>query len=85
MLKELDFRIEAQYAARFRQQFIDDPKIKVPAVVRELSTTKILCLDYLPGIKINDQSRLKRNGINPSDIAELGAATYLKQLIELTS
>lgn len=53
LLRELDFRIEAQYAARFRQQFLDDPKIRVPAVVWELSTRRVLCLDYLPGIKVN--------------------------------
>ncbi|KGG16726.1 MULTISPECIES: ABC1 kinase family protein [unclassified Prochlorococcus] len=82
LLKELDFKIEAQYAARFRQQFLDEPKIKVPGVVWELSTKKVLCLDYLPGIKINDQSELRNNNIDPSKIAELGASSYLKQLIQ---
>jgi len=82
LLKELDFKVEAQYAARFRQQFLDEPKIKVPSVIWELSTAKVLCLDYLPGIKINDQSEIIKNGINPSSIVELGATSYLKQLIE---
>ncbi len=82
LLKELDFHVEAQYAARFRQQFLDDPRIKVPGVIWELSTNKVLCLDYLPGIKINDQSGIIKNGINPSKIAELGASSYLRQLIE---
>ncbi len=82
LLKELDFKVEAQYAARFRQQFLDEPKIKVPSVIWELSTEKVLCLDYLPGIKINDQSEIIKNGINPSSIVELGATSYLKQLIE---
>ncbi len=82
LLKELDFQVEAEYAARFRQQFLEDPKIKVPRVIWELSTKKVLCLDYLPGIKINDQEEIIKNGINPSSIAELGASSYLKQLIE---
>ena len=82
LLKELDFKVEAQYAARFRQQFLDEPKIKVPSVIWELSTEKVLCLDYLPGIKINNQSEIIKNGINPSTIVELGATSYLKQLIE---
>ncbi len=82
LLKELDFQIEAEYAARFRQQFLDEPRIKIPSVIWELSTQKVICLDYLPGIKINDQERLVKNGINPSEIAELGASSYLKQLIE---
>lgn len=82
LLRELDFRIEAQYAARFRQQFLDDSKIKVPGVIWEMSTRRILCLDYLPGIKVNDVATLKKNGINPSEIADIGAASYLKQLVQ---
>ncbi len=38
LLRELDFRLEAQHAARFRQQFLDDPRILVPGVIWELST-----------------------------------------------
>ena len=59
LLRELDFRIEAQYAARFKQQFIDDSDILIPSVFWDLSTSKVLCLEYLPGIKINDIKSLK--------------------------
>ncbi|ABX08159.1 possible kinase [Prochlorococcus marinus str. MIT 9211] len=82
LLRELDFQIEAEFAARFRQQFLEDPAIQIPGVVWELTTKKVICLDYLPGIKINDQKALAQQGINPSKIAEIGASSYLKQLIE---
>ena len=81
LLRELDFRIEAQYAARFKQQFIDDSDILIPSVFWDLSTSKILCLEYLPGIKINDIKSLKSNGIDTSLIAKIGATSYLKQLV----
>ena len=81
LLRELDFRIEAQYAARFKQQFMDDSDIKVPSVFWDLSTSKVLCLEYLPGIKINDIKSLKSNDINTSSIAKIGATSYLKQLV----
>jgi predicted unusual protein kinase regulating ubiquinone biosynthesis (AarF/ABC1/UbiB family) len=81
LLRELDFRVEAQYAARFRQQFLDDELIRIPGVIWELSTRRVLCLDYLPGIKINDREAMLEAGINPSDVAEIGAASYLKQLV----
>ena len=81
LLRELDFRVEAQYAARFRQQFLDDRRIRIPGVVWELSSRRVLCLDYLPGIKINDREALIEAGINPSAVAEIGAASYLKQLV----
>ncbi len=81
LLRELDFRIEAQYAARFKQQFIDDSNILIPSVFWDLSTSKVLCLEYLPGIKINDIKSLKSNDIDTSLIAKIGATSYLKQLV----
>ena len=81
LLRELDFRLEAEHAARFRQQFLDDPGIRIPAVVWELSTRRVLCLDYVPGIKITDRQALLDAGIVPAAVAEKGAASYLQQLV----
>ncbi|MEX0588919.1 MAG: AarF/ABC1/UbiB kinase family protein, partial [Cyanobium sp.] len=81
LVRELDFRLEAEHAARFRQQFLDDPGIRIPAVVWELSTRRVLCLDYLPGIKITDREALLEAGIVPAAVAEKGAASYLQQLV----
>ena len=81
LLRELDFRLEAEHAARFRQQFLDDPGIRIPAVVWELSTRRVLCLDYVPGIKITDRQALIEAGIVPAAVAEKGAASYLQQLV----
>jgi len=81
LIRELDFRIEAQYAARFKQQFIEDSDILIPNVFWDLSTSKVLCLEYLPGIKINDIKSLNENNIDTSSIAKIGATSYLKQLV----
>ena len=81
LLRELDFRLEAEHAARFRQQFLDDPGIRVPGVIWELSSRRVLCLDYLPGIKITDRPALIEAGIDPALVAEKGAASYLQQLV----
>jgi predicted unusual protein kinase regulating ubiquinone biosynthesis (AarF/ABC1/UbiB family) len=50
-------------------------------VVWELSTRRVLCLDYVPGIKINDREALIEAGIDPAAVAEKGAASYLQQLV----
>lgn len=81
LLRELDFRLEAEHAARFRQQFLDDPGIRIPAVVWELTTRRVLCLDYVPGIKITDRQAILEAGIDPAAVAEKGAASYLQQLV----
>jgi len=81
LMKELDFNCEAQYAARFRQQFIDDENVEVPEVIWDLSSERVLCLSYLEGTKISDIEKLKSKNINLQKIAEIGAISYLKQLV----
>ena len=81
LMRELDFNCEAQYAARFRQQFLDDKNIEIPEVIWEMSTERVLCLSYLKGIKINNIKDLKSQKFNLPKIAEIGAISYLKQLI----
>ena len=81
LLKELDFNSEAQYAARFRQQFLDDETLEIPEVIWDLSTEKVLCLSYIEGIKISNIEQLKLQKINLKNIAEIGSISYLKQLV----
>ncbi len=81
LMKELDFNCEAQYAARFRQQFLDDENIEVPKVIWDMSSEKVLCLSYVEGTKISDLEKLKSQEIDLSKIAEIGAISYLKQLV----
>ena len=81
LMKELNFNCEAQYAARFRQQFLDDEKVAIPEVIWDLSTEKVLCLSYLEGTKISNIKELRSKNINLSTIAEIGAISYLKQLV----
>ena len=81
LMKELDFNCEAQYAARFRQQFLDDENIEIPEVFWDMSTDKVLCLSYLKGTKINNITELQSKGLDLPKIAEIGALSYLKQLV----
>ncbi len=81
LMKELDFNCEAQYAARFRQQFLDDANVEVPEVIWDMSSEKVLCLSYLEGTKISDLDKLQSQDIDLPKIAEIGAISYLKQLV----
>ena len=81
LMKELDFNCEAQYAARFRQQFLDDENVEVPEVIWDMSSEKVLCLSYLEGTKISDLEKLQSQEIDLPKIAEIGAISYFKQLV----
>ena len=82
LLRELDFNSEAQYAARFRQQFLEDEEIQIPEVFWDMSTDKVLCLSYIEGTKISNIEKLKSQKIDLAKIAEIGAISYLKQLVD---
>jgi len=81
LMKELDFNCEAQYAARFRQQFLEAENVEDPEVIWDMSSEKVLCLSYLEGTKISDLEKLKLQEIDLPKIAEIGAISYLKQLV----
>jgi ubiquinone biosynthesis protein len=51
---ELDFRAEARNIERFRADFAELDIVRVPAVYDALSTERVLCLEYLDGVKIRD-------------------------------
>ena len=46
-----------------------------------MSSEKVLCLSYLEGTKISDIERLQSQEIDLPKIAEIGAISYLKQLV----
>ena len=51
---EVDFKIEAENALRFARNFDGDNTVRIPKVVGNLSTTRVLCIEYLEGVKIRN-------------------------------
>ncbi|MGB7439599.1 MAG: AarF/ABC1/UbiB kinase family protein [Coleofasciculaceae cyanobacterium] len=79
---EIDYIHEGKNADHFRQNFLDHPRILVPKVYWRYTTRKILTLEYLPGIKIDDRQTIEACGINPDEVIQLGICCYLKQLLQ---
>ncbi|NET04921.1 MAG: AarF/ABC1/UbiB kinase family protein [Symploca sp. SIO2B6] len=82
LYQEIDYIHEGKNADRFRENFIDHARIIAPIVYWRYTTKKILTLEYLPGIKIDDRKTLEACGINPDEIIQLGICCYLKQLLQ---
>lgn len=76
--KEMDFEQEARNIERFRIVFDGDRHICAPKVYNEYTTTRVLTMDYIDGVKISDINSL--SGINPKKIAEIGTECYFKQI-----
>ncbi|MCB9567861.1 MAG: AarF/ABC1/UbiB kinase family protein [Myxococcales bacterium] len=54
LAQELDFQHEARNIDRFRRNFADEPKIRLPRVHEELSTTEVLCMEFVRGRKFSE-------------------------------
>ncbi|NDJ18039.1 ABC1 kinase family protein [Myxacorys almedinensis] len=80
--REIDYVQEAMNADRFRHNFADHPRIVVPKIYPRYTTQRVLTMEYVPGIKVNDRHRLSAIGLDPKDVNHLGICAYLKQLLQ---
>ena len=80
--KELDYTMESMNMLRFARQFDDDPDIYIPRVYREISSNRVLTMEYIDGVKASDISRLKKEGLDPVIIAERGFDLIMKQVFK---
>ncbi|OKH40143.1 hypothetical protein NIES2119_04265 [[Phormidium ambiguum] IAM M-71] len=81
LYQEIDYVQEGKNADRFRQNFQENSDIWVPKVYWEYTTTKVLTLEYAPGIKIDDKKTLENCGLNLKKINQIGICCYLQQLL----
>lgn len=81
LYQEIDYVHEGKNAERFRDNFCGNHRIIVPLVYWRYTTKKVLTLEYLPGIKIDDRQGLEAYGINTNEVIQLGICAYLKQLL----
>jgi predicted unusual protein kinase regulating ubiquinone biosynthesis (AarF/ABC1/UbiB family) len=68
-LEEIDYLHEAQSAERFAEQFEGDARVRVPGIAWERATRRVLTLQDVSAIKVNDLVALRAAGIDPSAVA----------------
>lgn len=78
--KELDFNTEAGHIERFARNFQGKDIIFVPKVFRELSSRKVLTMEFVEGVKVSDLAALREDGFDLELIASRGADLLLEQI-----
>ncbi len=78
--EEIDYLHEAQNAERFAEDFAEEPRVDVPAVAWERTTRRVLTLEDVTAIKINDTEALRAAGIAPADVARVFAEVMFDQV-----
>lgn len=79
-LEEIDYLHEAASAERFADAFANDPRVRVPDIAWERTTRRVLTLEDVTAIKINDVEALRAAGIDPAKVAVEFAAVMFDQL-----
>lgn len=80
--EEMNFLVEASHTEEFRKNNDDTVYILSPKVYTDITTSHVLVMEYMDGIKINDFASLKKYGYDRNEIGEKLAANYIKQAID---
>lgn len=79
---ELGYLQEGRNAERFAQNFAADPGVHIPRVFWETSTSRVLTLERIVGMKVNDLQALDRAGIDRAALAARSARMAVKMVFE---
>lgn len=80
--EEIDYLTEADNARRFRDMFAGDPGIFIPLVYDEYTSRRVLVLEWVEGIKINDYAALEAAGIDRLAVANCTVEAYFHQFFQ---
>lgn len=80
--EEMDFLREASSMELFAQNNRNVAFVTVPKLYRELTTDKVLVMEYIDGYGINDSKALEEAGYDRKEIGEKLADNYVRQIMK---
>jgi ubiquinone biosynthesis protein len=78
--RELDFSRERRNIERFARDLAGHPEVHIPATFAELSTPRVLTMEFLDGVKFSDAVRVNRDDFDLDKIARQGANLFLEMI-----
>lgn len=82
LYQEMDFSQEAESGLRVAHNFADDTGVVIPAVYPNLSTEKVLTMDFIDGARIDDLNYLSSYGIDCNDLASRLAEAFAQMVFK---
>ena len=80
-LRELNFRREAASASELAEAMTAEPDFVVPAIDWRRTTTKVLTLEWVDGVKLSHRRALIEQGYDTRAMAELLVRAFLRQAV----
>lgn len=82
LYEEIDYLNEATNAERFAKDFTQTPWVCVPEVYRDISTPRVLTMEFVESFKLTDIERIEREGLDKKMLAKRAADSFLRQIVE---
>ena len=82
VFEEMDYINEASNAEQFRILHTHNKRIAVPQIYREATSRRVLTMEWFDGVKLTNLDSVKRLGIDPNEMVEIGVNCSLQQLLE---
>jgi ubiquinone biosynthesis protein len=82
IVKELDFTRDARNMDRMTRNFRNETGIRFPKVYWEFSSSHVLVMEFIEGVRIDSPESLIEMGIDPHEIGIRGFHAYLKMIFE---
>ncbi len=79
---ELDYLAEGRNAERFAANFADDPGVHIPRVLWETTTSRVLTLERIRGLKVSDLAGLDAAGIDRPALAARAARVAAQMIFD---
>jgi len=80
ILMEMDFHRERLNGLKFKTVFAGDPTVRIPAVHKDLCTEKLLVMEKIEGVKIDQLEELVRRGYDRDTLSKRLVALVAKQI-----
>ncbi|NJN81864.1 MAG: AarF/ABC1/UbiB kinase family protein [Caldilineaceae bacterium] len=81
VISELDYRGEAYNSRRLARNMAELKGIHLPTVYGDLSTSKVLTMEFVKGVKITNVKAIEEAGLDRQEIAEISLRSFIKQLL----
>ena len=82
VFEEMDYLNEAENAEKFRNLHLHNSKIAVPKIYKETTSRRVLTMEWIDGTKLTNLEGVKKLGIDPDEMIEIGVQCSLEQLLE---
>jgi ubiquinone biosynthesis protein len=79
--EELDFRVEARNISAIAANISDFSDVQLPRVFPELSTSRVLTMEWLDGVSARDGEAVDALGVDRHKIADVVLRVFLKQML----